>query len=125
MSEGIRVASASEIDEGDAIRVDAAIAGTQDGIAIFHSDDGNFYAIDDTCTHDDASLADGWVEGTEAECPLHATRFCLLTGEVLCLPATRSTSTHRVEVREGEVWLYPNVTARAHVTGQLAKNETP
>lgn len=113
MSHGIRVTSAGEIGEGDAIRVDVAITGGPDAIAVFRSDDGNFYAIDDTCTHDDASLADGWVEGTEVECPIHAARFCLLTGKALCLPATRGTTTHRVEVRDGEVWLYPDETAGA------------
>ncbi|MER5179112.1 hypothetical protein ABT009_12205 [Streptomyces sp. NPDC002896] len=40
-------------------------------------------------------------------------KFCLLTGKPLCLPATRSTTTHRVEVRDGDVYLYPTVTADA------------
>src|SRR3712207_7511553 len=39
-----------------------------------HTDDGEIFAIDDTCTHQDASLADGWLEGCEVECPLHASR---------------------------------------------------
>ncbi|MER5686361.1 bifunctional 3-phenylpropionate/cinnamic acid dioxygenase ferredoxin subunit [Streptomyces sp. NPDC002205] len=111
--QGIRVAAASDIDEGDAVTVDAAIAGTRDNIAVFHSDNGNFYALDDTCTHETASLADGWVEGTEVECPIHSAKFCLLTGKALCLPATRSMTTHRVEVRDGDLYLYPSVTADA------------
>ena len=108
MSEGIRVAGVDEIEEGEAVTVDAETAGTADDIAVFHSDNGNFYALNDTCTHEEASLAEGWIEGDEVECPIHSARFCLRTGEALCLPALINTRPHRVEVRDGEVWLYPN-----------------
>ncbi len=55
-------------------------------ILICHTEPG-FFAIDDTCTHDDGPLADGWLEGTEIECPRHGARFDVTTGQVLCLPA--------------------------------------
>ncbi|MBP2329222.1 3-phenylpropionate/trans-cinnamate dioxygenase ferredoxin subunit [Kibdelosporangium banguiense] len=113
MSQEIRVAAVDDIDEGDAITVDAKTAGTPDDIAIFHSGGGGFYALDDTCTHETASLADGWIEGKEVECPVHAAKFCLLTGKALCLPATRAVRTHRVEVRDGAVWLTPNLAVDA------------
>ena len=61
-------------------------------IAVFHTDDGEVYAIDDTCTHQDASLADGWLEGCLVECPLHASSFDLRTGEVDQPPAKRACS---------------------------------
>ena len=32
-------------------------------VSVFHTSDGELYSIDDTCTHQDASLADGWLEG--------------------------------------------------------------
>jgi 3-phenylpropionate/trans-cinnamate dioxygenase ferredoxin subunit len=64
--------------------------------------DGEFYAIDDTCTHQDASLADGWLEGCEVECPLHASRFDLRTGKVDAPPAKRPVRTHEVRV-EGDM----------------------
>jgi 3-phenylpropionate/trans-cinnamate dioxygenase ferredoxin subunit len=47
---------------GDAVRLD-----TSPPIAVFHTEDGELFALDDTCTHQDASLADGWVEGCEVE----------------------------------------------------------
>ena len=59
---------------GEAVRVD-----TDPPIAVFN-EDGEFFAIDDTCTHQDASLADGWLEGCAVECPLHASCFDLRTG---------------------------------------------
>jgi 3-phenylpropionate/trans-cinnamate dioxygenase ferredoxin subunit len=72
-------------------------------IAVFRTDDGAVYAIDDTCTHQDASLADGWLEGCEVECPLHASRFDLRTGAVDMPPAKLAVNTHRVEVVGGVI----------------------
>lgn len=65
---------------------------------MFHTADGELYAIDDTCTHQDASLADGWLEGCEVECPLHSAIFDLRTGEPDGLIARRPVRTHRVLV---------------------------
>ena len=82
---------------GDAVRVEADVP-----IAVFHTEDGEIFAIDDTCTHQDASLADGWMEGCEVECPLHASRFDLRTGRVDAPPAKKPVRTHEVHV-EGDM----------------------
>ena len=74
-------------------------------IAVFHTDDGEVFAIDDTCTHQDASLADGWLEGCEVECPLHASRFDLRTGQVDAPPAKRGVRTHRVTITDGDIYV--------------------
>lgn len=76
----------------------------QDPITIFHTDSGLF-AIDDTCTHQDASLADGWVEDCTVECPLHESCFDLRTGEVSGPPAKDAVRTHRVGIEDGQIWL--------------------
>jgi 3-phenylpropionate/trans-cinnamate dioxygenase ferredoxin subunit len=78
----------ASLPRGEARRVD-----TSPPIAVFHTDDGEILAIDDTCTHQDASLADGWVEGCEVECPLHA-------------PAKLPVRTHRVVVRDGMIHVH-------------------
>lgn len=103
----ILAAKVDDIDEGEAIVIDADKTGTGDGIALFRDDDGTFYALDDTCTHEDASLAEGYIEEGEVECPIHAAKFCLKTGEALCLPATKAVNAHRVELRGDEVWVHP------------------
>ena len=108
MSTGIRVTSLDDLPEGEGIAVDKTITGTADNIALLRDDDGTVWALDDTCTHEEASLAEGWVEGGYVECPLHSSKFCLKSGEVQGLPATRNTCPHRVEVRDGEVYLFPN-----------------
>lgn len=107
MSDGIRVAALDDIPQGEGIAVDKAITGTVDDIAVLRDTDGTVWALDDTCTHETASLADGWVEDGYVECPLHSSKFCLKSGEVQGLPATRDACPHRVEVRDGEVYLFP------------------
>jgi len=49
--------------------------------------DGQIYAIDDICTHDEASLDQGVLDGCEIECPRHGARFDVRTGKVTALPA--------------------------------------
>ncbi|MCG8420085.1 MAG: non-heme iron oxygenase ferredoxin subunit [Proteobacteria bacterium] len=46
------------------------------------------YAFDNICSHEDACLSDGIVDGDRIECPLHQARFCIRTGEYLSAPAT-------------------------------------
>lgn len=94
----LNICPLAELGPGDALRVP-----TDPPIAVFHTEDGEFFAIDDTCTHQDASLADGWLEGCEVECPLHASRFNLRTGAANAPPAKRPVRTHRVTVVGGQI----------------------
>jgi 3-phenylpropionate/trans-cinnamate dioxygenase ferredoxin subunit len=96
----VRACAATELARGEARRLDLSVP-----VALFHTDDGEFFAIDDTCTHQDASLADGWLEGCEVECPLHASRFDLRTGAVDAPPAKRPVRTHEVTVVDGEIYV--------------------
>lgn len=109
MSDGIRVAAVDDVEPGEALVLPTDLTATLDPISLFRDEDGTFYALDDTCSHEDASLADGWIENGEVECPLHATRFCLANGEPQCLPATVAVRAHRVEVQGGEVYLHVGV----------------
>jgi 3-phenylpropionate/trans-cinnamate dioxygenase ferredoxin subunit len=94
----LQVCPLSQLPPGEALRVEA-----DPPIAVFHTEDGEVFAIDDTCTHQDASLADGWVEGCEVECPLHASRFNLRTGAVEDMPAKLPVRTHAVVVEDGMI----------------------
>lgn len=108
MSEPINLGSPDDIDEGEAKIIPGEENGTGEDISVFHAEDGNFYALTDECTHETASLGDGWIEGTEVECPVHSAKFCLKSGEALCMPATIAAKTHQVAVENGSVMLYPN-----------------
>ena len=107
MSDGIRVAALDDLPEGEGIAIDRAVTGPNDDIALLRDDDCTVWALNNTCTHAEASLAEGWVENGYVECPLHASRFCLKTGAVQGMPATRDAIAHRVEVLQGEVYLFP------------------
>lgn len=62
-----------------------------------------FYAIDDTCTHDDGPLGEGLLDGTAIECPRHGARFDVTTGRVLCLPAPMPVRSYPVRVEGDEI----------------------
>ena len=107
-----------DLAPGDALRLD-----TVPHIAVFHTEEGELFAIDDTCTHQDASLADGWVEGCEVECPLHASKFDLRTGAVDAPPAKLPVRAHEVSVVDGIIMveesseapnLPPGLTVNGH-----------
>ncbi|GAB2747874.1 bifunctional 3-phenylpropionate/cinnamic acid dioxygenase ferredoxin subunit [Amycolatopsis magusensis] len=108
----ISVGAASEIPDGESVRVQGRVA-----IAVFHVD-GEFYAIDDTCTHQDASLSDGWLEGCTVECPLHAACFDLRTGRPSGPPARKPVRTHEVVLVDGQVYVHETTEAEV---GTLAK----
>lgn len=106
MAEGnwIRVSSVGAVAPGEVVGVEAG--GKR--IAVYNVD-GDFFATDDACTHGAALLSDGWLEGCEIECPLHAGRFDVRNGKALCAPLTRDVATYPVrangddlEVRIGD-----------------------
>jgi 3-phenylpropionate/trans-cinnamate dioxygenase ferredoxin subunit len=96
----IHVCSLDDLPRGSARRLPL-----RPPVSVFHTDEGELYAIDDTCTHQDASLADGWLEGCEVECPLHAALFDLRTGEPDGMLARDPVRTHRVVVSDGSVFV--------------------
>ncbi len=65
--------------------------------------DGVFYATDDTCTHEDASLSGGSLKGELVKCPLHGSRFSLRTGEPMEDPAEEPLRCYPVRVENGTV----------------------
>ncbi len=65
--------------------------------------DGKVFAIDDTCSHEDASLAKGSLHGECVKCPLHGSRFDLNTGAALDEPAEEPVSTHAVRVEGDDI----------------------
>jgi 3-phenylpropionate/trans-cinnamate dioxygenase ferredoxin subunit len=65
--------------------------------------DGELYAIEDRCSHDDGPLCEGAREGFEIVCPRHAARFDLRDGKVLSPPATEDVEVFPLEIRDGNV----------------------
>ncbi len=63
--------------------------------------DGEYYAIEDVCTHDGGPLDQGDLEGDEIECPRHGARFNVRTGEATLMPAVMPVRTFPIKV-EGD-----------------------
>ncbi len=99
MAEFVPVAKVSEIpDPGKKlVEVDDRL------VAVFHVG-GQFYALDDVCTHDGGPLAEGQLDGYHIICPRHGARFDIRTGEALTMPATEPTTAHEVKI-EGDTVL--------------------
>lgn len=92
------VISADKLLPGDyaQIEVDGRI------VAVFNVG-GEFYAIEDVCTHDGGGLTGGAIEGDKVVCPRHGAKFCLRTGAALTPPAYEPVATYLTRVRDGIV----------------------
>ena len=64
---------------------------------------GTIFATHDTCTHGQASLADGFIEGEEIECPLHQGRFHIATGKAVGIPCIDDVRRYAVKIENGAV----------------------
>ena len=91
-----------EVDEGLRVEVDGHAP-----FAVFHAD-GQYFVIDDTCSHADASLSEGTVEDGHVECPWHSGTFCLKTGAALTFPAVTPIRVYPALVRGGEIFIQPH-----------------
>ncbi|MHC1948695.1 non-heme iron oxygenase ferredoxin subunit [Bradyrhizobium sp. UFLA06-06] len=57
-----------------------------------------YYATSNICTHAEALLSDGMLDGCEIECPLHMGRFDIRTGAALTSPVEIDIRTYPVRV---------------------------
>lgn len=92
----VTVARVGEIPEA---RVNVYAVGDHE-VAICNVD-GQYYAIDDLCTHDGGSLDQGELDAAQIECPRHGARFDVRSGAAVQLPAFEPVETHAVRV-EGD-----------------------
>ena len=66
---------------------------------------GGVYCTGNLCTHAEAFLSDGYLEGYEIECPLHGARFDIRDGRVLCQPAGKDIASYPIRIEGGEVYV--------------------
>lgn len=96
----IDVTSADNVPEDDVIGID--IAGKS--LALYQVE-GVIYATDNICTHGNARLCDGFLEGHEIECPLHQGKFDIRNGKAMCAPLTEDLRTYPVKIEGSRVFV--------------------
>ena len=67
--------------------------------------DGDLYALQNRCSHQDLPLSDGELEGDRLECLYHGARFDVCTGRAVGLPAIKPVPTYDVQIRGEEVYV--------------------
>ena len=90
----------ADLHDGEAISIPVG----RRMIAVVRSG-GEYFAIEDLCTHDGAELTGGDVEGTEIICPRHGARFCLRTGQALSPPAYEPLRVFETKISDGRLWV--------------------
>ena len=112
MTDFIQVATTSDIPDPGTMLLEL-----EERILVLIHLDGQYYCLDDVCTHDGGPLADGSLDGCELICPRHGARFDVRTGEALTMPASEATSVHEVRVDGEQLFV--------RITGSEAGGEAP
>jgi len=100
MSNLVKVATVDELPPGERKFVDFA----EVTVAIFNVN-GQYYAIEDVCTHDGGPLADGNLFGHEIECPRHGALFDVRDGSVVTMPAVVPVTAYQVTVKGQDIYI--------------------
>lgn len=100
MAEWARVAALSDVPAGTLKGVFANMR-----LIVLANVDGDVYALEDRCSHQEFPLSDGEVDGSDVVCTYHGARFDACTGKNKGLPAIRPVTSFPVEIRDGEIWV--------------------
>ena len=94
---------AAAVDDVPKDDVIGMIVGGRD-MALYNAG-GEIFATDNICTHGQARLCEGFLEGHEIECPLHQGKFDVRTGMPTCAPVTEPIRSYPVKIEGGRVFL--------------------
>ena len=94
--------------DATAVAPDAPALAERDGAryAVF-AVAGRYYVTQDACTHGPGSLAEGFVEGEEVECPFHQGRFHIPTGRPSAAPCTVALRVWTAHLVDGKICIDP------------------
>ena len=98
MPSKIELCTTDEVAVGTALKVEKGGL----VLAVFNVD-GEFYVLDDLCTHGPGSLSEGYIEGDVVECNFHNGQFNIRTGEVVMPPCMSPAKTYRTTIENGKV----------------------
>ena len=108
----VDVAAADSVAEGEAkaFQVEAT------RVAVARAN-GQLYAVQDLCSHDDGPLGDGTLEEYAIVCPRHGAKFDIRTGVVLAMPAAAPIETFPVMEKDGRIHVAVRDLGDDEVTG--------
>ncbi|MBV24560.1 MAG: hypothetical protein CME12_00385 [Gemmatimonadetes bacterium] len=96
----VKVADLSECPPGNLLEVEAG----RERIVLANVD-GDVYALQNRCSHQDLPLSDGELEGDRLECLYHGARFDVCTGKAVGLPAIKPVLSYDVQIRGQEIFV--------------------
>ncbi len=96
----MKVADLSDCPPGSLLDIEAG----QESLVLANVD-GDLYALENRCSHQDYPLSDGELEGERLECLYHGARFDVCSGRGVCLPAMKRVETYFVRVRGGDIFV--------------------
>ena len=98
MSQRIDLCSTADVAPGNALKVETGNL----VLAVFNVD-GEYFVMDDLCTHGPGSLSEGYIDGEVVECNFHNGQFNIKTGEVVAPPCMVPMKTYKTVVENGRV----------------------
>jgi metal-sulfur cluster biosynthetic enzyme/nitrite reductase/ring-hydroxylating ferredoxin subunit len=120
MSEFVRVAKTTDLSDPGKM-----LSEVDDRIVVLMKVGGDFFCLDDVCTHDGGPLSDGSLDDHTIACPRHGAKFDIKSGKALTMPATEDTIAHEVQIRGDEVWVRINESGAALPKPAAAAEERP
>jgi nitrite reductase/ring-hydroxylating ferredoxin subunit len=97
----VQVLSDNELAEGSLVQVEVE----GDVRVLAKLEGGEVRALTGICTHEEAELAEGDLEGTTLWCPFHAAGFDVESGAATCLPASEPLRRYDVKVEDGQIFV--------------------
>ena len=110
MTNFVRVARTTDLSDPGQMLLEV-----DERIVVLFKVGGQYFCLDDVCTHDGGPLSDGKLADHTIACPRHGAKFDIRTGKAMTMPATVDTAAHEVKI-EGD-----DILVRICQPGELAK----
>jgi len=98
MSDFIAACKTTDIPPSDKLSLELG-----DRFVVVARIDGEYYCIDDICTHDGGTLGDGELDGYCLVCPRHGAKFDVRNGDAVTMPATEATGSYEVRIEGDQI----------------------